>query len=55
MQATWLGHSAVLSQWDGWNVLTDPIFSDRCSPWQLIGPKRVRPPPAQVHWDNALV
>lgn len=43
MQATWLGHASVLSQWDGWNVLADPIFSHRCSPVQFMGPARIRP------------
>jgi L-ascorbate metabolism protein UlaG (beta-lactamase superfamily) len=48
MQATWLGHASVLAQWDGWNVLTDPLFSKRASPTQLFGPKRARPPPVKV-------
>ena len=45
MQATWLGHASVLIQWDGWCVLADPIFSERCSPVQWAGPRRVRPAP----------
>ena len=27
---TWFGHSSCLIQMDGFNILTDPIFSDRC-------------------------
>ena len=45
IQVTWLGHASVLTQFDGWNILADPIFSARCSPVQWAGPERVRPPP----------
>jgi N-acyl-phosphatidylethanolamine-hydrolysing phospholipase D len=41
---TWIGHSTLLVQIDGLNILTDPIWSDRCSPLQLVGPKRHVPP-----------
>ncbi|QDL56618.1 MBL fold metallo-hydrolase [Rhodoferax aquaticus] len=41
---TWIGHASVLVQAGGLNVLTDPIFSERASPVQLFGPKRVVPP-----------
>lgn len=37
---TWVGHSTLLIQVDGLNILTDPIWSDRASPVQLAGPKR---------------
>jgi len=37
---TWIGHSTLLIQIDGVNILTDPIWSDRCSPVQFAGPKR---------------
>ena len=47
-QVTWLGHACCLVQWEGWTVLCDPIFSDRCSPMQFAGPKRIRPSPLQV-------
>ena len=42
--ATWVGHTTVLVQVDGVNVLTDPIWSARCSPVQWAGPKRVAAP-----------
>ncbi len=48
VQATWLGHASVLVQWDGWTVLADPIFSERCSPFQFAGPKRLRPSPVNA-------
>ncbi|OYV40727.1 MAG: hypothetical protein B7Z81_01775, partial [Acidocella sp. 20-61-6] len=42
--ATFIGHSSFLLRLPGLNVLTDPVFSARCSPSQLVGPKRVRAP-----------
>lgn len=42
IQITWIGHSSFLIQIDGYNFLTDPVFSDRCTPIEFIGPKRFR-------------
>lgn len=42
--ATWIGHATVLVQSGGLNILTDPVFSDRASPVQFVGPRRARPP-----------
>lgn len=39
-QATLIGHSTVLLQYQGITILTDPIFSDRASPFSFAGPKR---------------
>jgi len=44
MRVTYVNHATVLVQLDGVNVLTDPIWSDRCSPVSWAGPHRVRPP-----------
>jgi L-ascorbate metabolism protein UlaG (beta-lactamase superfamily) len=44
MLVTWIGHSTVLVQTAGVNILTDPIWSDRASPFSFIGPRRVRAP-----------
>jgi L-ascorbate metabolism protein UlaG (beta-lactamase superfamily) len=41
---TWIGHATALVQLGGVNLLTDPHFSQRASPVQLIGPKRWQPP-----------
>eukprot|EP00698_Gefionella_okellyi_P005715 TRINITY_DN1517_c0_g1_i1.p1 TRINITY_DN1517_c0_g1~~TRINITY_DN1517_c0_g1_i1.p1 ORF type:complete len:297 (-),score=27.32 TRINITY_DN1517_c0_g1_i1:33-923(-) len=47
MQITWLGHSTVLVQVDGFNLLTDPLFSERCSPASFAGARRYRPFPGK--------
>jgi L-ascorbate metabolism protein UlaG (beta-lactamase superfamily) len=44
MVATWVGHATVLVQTNGLNILTDPIWSDRASPFGFLGPKRVAVP-----------
>ena len=41
---TFLNHASFLIRLPGAVVLTDPIFSERCSPVSWAGPKRVRPP-----------
>jgi N-acyl-phosphatidylethanolamine-hydrolysing phospholipase D len=43
-RATWVGHSTVLLQVGGLNVLTDPMWSERASPVQWVGPRRVMAP-----------
>lgn len=46
--ATWIGHSTVLLQLGGINVLTDPVFSQRASPVQWMGPRRVMDPAVAI-------
>ncbi len=41
---TFIGHASFLIRLDGMVILTDPIFSQRCSPLSWIGPRRARPP-----------
>lgn len=41
---TFIGHSTFLIQTAAGNILTDPIYSDRAGPWNVFGPRRVRPP-----------
>ncbi|KIP07586.1 hypothetical protein PHLGIDRAFT_105453 [Phlebiopsis gigantea 11061_1 CR5-6] len=64
MKVTWLGHATVLLEMPartsinsedplpnpprGIRILFDPIFSERCSPVQFAGPKRITPSPCQV-------
>jgi L-ascorbate metabolism protein UlaG (beta-lactamase superfamily) len=43
-QITWIGHASALVQMGGFNILTDPIFSERASPVQFAGPKRFQAP-----------
>lgn len=45
LTATWVGHASVLLQLGNLNVLTDPMWSDRASPVQWAGPKRVTAAP----------
>ncbi len=44
LRVTVINHATVLLQIDGINILTDPIWSERCSPVSWAGPKRHRPP-----------
>ena len=44
MQVTWIGHATVLVQTRGLNILTDPIWSHRASPFPFGGAVRVRAP-----------
>lgn len=40
-----LGHSTMLLKIDGRFWLTDPVFSERASPFSFMGPKRFHAPP----------
>lgn len=44
LRITLVNHSTVLLQQLGWNILTDPIWSERASPLSWIGPRRHRKP-----------
>jgi len=44
VKVTFVNHSTFLIQYAGLNILTDPIWSYRCSPFQFAGPHRMRPP-----------
>jgi len=44
LAVTYVNHATLLLQFPGLNVLTDPVYSDRVSPVQWSGPRRVRPP-----------
>jgi L-ascorbate metabolism protein UlaG (beta-lactamase superfamily) len=44
ISATFIGHSTFLLQIGGVCVLTDPIWSERCSPVTIAGPRRARRP-----------
>jgi L-ascorbate metabolism protein UlaG (beta-lactamase superfamily) len=44
LRVTWFGHSSTLIEVDGVRVMTDPIWSERASPLQWVGPHRWYPP-----------
>jgi L-ascorbate metabolism protein UlaG (beta-lactamase superfamily) len=48
LRATWLGHSTVLVEIDGWRALTDPVWGPRASPTRFAGPKRFQPVPVPM-------
>ena len=44
LRVTFINHSTVLIQMEGFNILTDPIYSRRVGPVSWAGVRRVRPP-----------
>ena len=48
IQSTWIGHSTLIVQMGGLNIITDPVFSSRCAPTQFMGPKRYRRPACTI-------
>jgi L-ascorbate metabolism protein UlaG (beta-lactamase superfamily) len=41
---SYVGHASVLIQTAGLNLLCDPVWSERVSPFRFVGPKRVNDP-----------
>ncbi|ETI25450.1 hypothetical protein G647_02223 [Cladophialophora carrionii CBS 160.54] len=49
LRATWLGHACYYVEFpSGLRVLFDPVFTDRCSPFTWLGPKRYTGMPCQI-------
>ncbi|MEH1015164.1 MBL fold metallo-hydrolase [Micromonospora sp. CPCC 206060] len=44
----WHGHASTLIEIEGHRVLTDPVWSERCSPSALVGPRRLHAPPVPL-------
>ena len=44
LRITLIGHASILLQQAGYNILIDPVYSDRASPVSFAGPKRVNAP-----------
>lgn len=44
LRITHIGHSSTLLQIAGHNLLVDPVYSRRCSPFSFAGPLRHNPP-----------
>ncbi len=40
LRVTWMGHSSMLLEIDGVRLLLDPVWDERASPMQWLGPKR---------------
>ena len=47
---TFVGHATFLIQTAAGTILTDPVYSSRVGPFNLLGPRRVRPP--AVRFDD---
>lgn len=48
LRVTWLGHSTLLVDIDGYRVLTDPVWGPRASPLTWLGPARWYTPPVAL-------
>ena len=44
LRITFINHTTFLIQTEGLNILTDPVWSQRASPFSFAGPRRKRPP-----------
>ena len=44
LRVSFIGHASVLLQTGGLNILIDPVWSERVSPFDFVGPKRVNDP-----------
>lgn len=44
LRVTFVNHATVLLQTEGFNLLTDPVWSHRVSPSRFVGPQRHRDP-----------
>ncbi len=44
LQITAIGHASLLVQAAGMNILIDPVFATRASPFRVLGPRRRNPP-----------
>jgi L-ascorbate metabolism protein UlaG (beta-lactamase superfamily) len=54
LAVTWYGHSSAVIEVDGYRVLADPVWSERCSPSRVVGPRRLHPVPAPLEALPAL-
>ncbi|KAF2662769.1 Metallo-hydrolase/oxidoreductase [Lophiostoma macrostomum CBS 122681] len=48
LRATWIGHASFLLQFRSFNILLDPVFSQRVGPYNLLGPTRFTALPCTV-------
>lgn len=50
VRVTFINHATLLIQTNNLNIITDPIYSERASPVEWAGPKRVKKP--GISFDN---
>lgn len=58
IRITFVNHATTLVQIDGFNILTDPVWSDRVSPVSFAGPLRHKPPGVRFEdlpWIHAVL
>ena len=48
-RVTFVGHASWLIQTAGLNILVDPVWAERASPFSFAGPKRIRAPGIAFH------
>jgi L-ascorbate metabolism protein UlaG (beta-lactamase superfamily) len=48
LHITWYGHASAMVEIEGRRILLDPMWSERCSPSQVVGPRRLHPPPVNL-------
>ena len=48
LRVTWFGHSSFLIEIESLNVLIDPVWGERASPFTFAGPKRFFPPVIEI-------
>jgi L-ascorbate metabolism protein UlaG (beta-lactamase superfamily) len=59
LHVTWFGHASCLVELDGVRLLLDPVWSERCSPSQHVGPRRLHAVPVPLtglgHLDAVVI
>ena len=50
LRITFIGHASLLIQTAGLNILVDPVWSERASPFRKLGPQRHNSP--AVAWEH---
>ncbi|MFI5486979.1 MBL fold metallo-hydrolase [Micromonospora echinaurantiaca] len=48
LNVVWYGHASALIEIEGRRVLLDPVWSERCSPSAVVGPRRLHEPPVRL-------
>jgi L-ascorbate metabolism protein UlaG (beta-lactamase superfamily) len=44
IRISFIGHASYLIQAHGRSILIDPVYAQRCGPFNILGPQRVNPP-----------